>query len=259
MLMVISPAKTLDYETPPVTQRYTQPEHLAHAQDLIAQLRDLSPVQIAELMHLSDKLAGLNAARFGSWTPTFTPANAKQALLAFKGDVYTGLHAEDFSEADFDFAQDHLRMLSGLYGVLRPLDLMQPYRLEMGTKLATPRGKDLYAFWGERISGWLNQALAAQDDPVLLNLASTEYFGAVQRKVLNARIIDTEFRDLKNGQYKIISFYAKKARGLMARHVIKQRLRDPEALKAFDCQGYRYSAPHSLADKLVFLRDQPAD
>lgn len=259
MLMVISPAKTLDYQTPPATQRYTQPEHLEHAQDLIAQLRDFSPAQIAELMHLSDKLAGLNAARFGSWTPTFTPDNAKQALLAFKGDVYTGLQAEDFSEADFDFAQEHLRMLSGLYGVLRPLDLMQPYRLEMGTKLANPRGKDLYAFWGERISGWLNQALAAQGDEVLLNLASNEYFSAVKRKALNARVIDTEFRDWKNGQYKIISFYAKKARGLMARYVIKQRLRDPEGLKAFNDQGYAYSAEHSSANKLVFLRDNSPD
>jgi hypothetical protein len=259
MLMVISPAKTLDYQTPPATQRYTQPEHLEHAQDLIAQLRDFSPAQIAELMHLSDKLAGLNAARFGSWTPTFTPDNAKQALLAFKGDVYTGLHAEDFSEADFDFAQEHLRMLSGLYGVLRPLDLMQPYRLEMGTKLTNPRGKDLYAFWGERISGWLNQALAAQGDEVLLNLASNEYFSAVKRKALNARVIDTEFRDWKNGQYKIISFYAKKARGLMARYVIKQRLRDPEGLKAFNDQGYTYSAEHSSVNKLVFLRDNAPD
>lgn len=259
MLMVISPAKTLDYQTPPVTQRYTQPEHLDHAQDLITQLRDFSPAQIAELMHLSDKLAGLNAARFGSWTPNFTPDNAKQALLAFKGDVYTGLQAEDFNEADFDFAQTHLRMLSGLYGVLRPLDLMQPYRLEMGTKLANPRGKDLYAFWGERISGWLNQALAAQGDEVLLNLASNEYFGAVKRKALNARVIDTEFRDWKNGQYKIISFYAKKARGLMARYVIKQRLRDPEGLKDFADQGYVYSAEHSSANKLVFLRTSSPD
>jgi uncharacterized protein len=259
MLMVISPAKTLDYETPPATPRYTQPEHLDHAQDLIAQLRDLSPAQIAELMHLSDKLAGLNAARFGSWTPSFTPENAKQALLAFKGDVYTGLDAESFSEEDFDFAQRHLRMLSGLYGVLRPLDLMQPYRLEMGTKLANPRGKDLYAFWGERISGWLNEALAAQGDQVLLNLASTEYFGAVKRKVLDARIIDTEFKDLKNGQYKIISFYAKKARGLMARYVIKERLSDPEGLKDFSYQGYRFAAEQSSVDKLVFLRDQAQD
>lgn len=257
MLMVISPAKTLDYETPPATPRFTQPEHLEHAQVLIDQLRDFSPAQIAELMHLSDKLAGLNAARFGSWQPAFTPDNAKQALLAFKGDVYTGLNAEDFSEADFDFAQQHLRMLSGLYGLLRPLDLMQPYRLEMGTKLANVRGNNLYDFWGERISGWLNGALEAQGDNVLLNLASNEYFSAVKRKALNARIIDTEFKDLKNGQYKIISFYAKKARGLMARYVIKERLSDPAGLKDFNYQGYRFSAEHSKPDSLVFLRDDP--
>jgi cytoplasmic iron level regulating protein YaaA (DUF328/UPF0246 family) len=255
MLMVISPAKTLDYETPPATPRFTQPEHLEHAQVLIDQLRDFSPAQIAELMHLSDKLAGLNAARFGSWQPAFTPDNAKQALLAFKGDVYTGLNAKDFSEADFDFAQQHLRMLSGLYGLLRPLDLMQPYRLEMGTKLANVRGNNLYDFWGERISGWLNGALEAQGDNVLLNLASNEYFSAVKRKALNARLINTEFKDLKNGQYKIISFYAKKARGLMARYVIKERLNDPAGLKDFNYQGYCFSAEQSKPDSLVFLRE----
>lgn len=259
MLLVISPAKTLDYDTLPATARFTQPQHLDHAQELIGQLRQMSPQQIGELMHLSDKLAALNVARYGSWQPDFTPANAKQALLAFKGDVYTGLAAEDFSEEDFDFAQQHLRMLSGLYGVLRPLDLMQPYRLEMGTKLANARGANLYEFWGERISGWLNEALAAQGDDILLNLASNEYFGAVKRKALNARIIDTEFKDLKNGQYKIISFYAKKARGLMARYVIKERIRDPEQLKAFDYQGYRYSAEQSKPDSLVFLRDHAED
>ena len=257
MLTVISPAKTLDYDTPPVTQRHTLPQYLDDSQALILQLRELSPQQISELMHLSDKLAGLNAARFGSWTPDFSPANAKQALLAFKGDVYTGLHADDFNDADFDFAQQHLRMLSGLYGLLRPLDLMQPYRLEMGTKLANPRGKNLYEFWDARISGWLNEALAAQGDDVLLNLASNEYFSAVKRKALHARVINTEFKDLKNGQYKIISFYAKKARGLMARYVIKERLTDPAGLKDFNYQGYRYSAEHSKADSLVFLRDQP--
>ena len=259
MLMVISPAKTLDYDTAPVTQRFTLPEHLDDAQELIGILRELAPAQIAELMHLSDKLAGLNAARFGSWHPEFTQANAKQALLAFKGDVYTGMQAEDFSEDDFDFAQQHLRMLSGLYGVLRPLDLMQPYRLEMGTKLANARGKDLYAFWGERISGWLNESLAEQGDDVLLNLASNEYFGAVKRKALNARVIDTEFKDLKNGQYKIISFYAKKARGMMARYVIKERLSNPEGLKDFNYAGYAYSAEHAKADQLVFLRDHADD
>lgn len=259
MLMVISPAKTLDFDTPPVTTRFTQPKYLDHSQELIVQLRELTPAQISELMHLSDKLSGLNAARFGSWTPAFTPDNAKQALLAFKGDVYTGLQAENFTDADFTYAQDHLRMLSGLYGLLRPLDLMQPYRLEMGTRLANARGKDLYAFWGTQISEWLNQALADQGDDVLLNLASTEYFSAVKRSALNARIINTEFRDLKNGQYKIISFYAKKARGMMSRFVIKEQIDNPEALKQFDEQGYHYSAAHSKADTLVFLREIPAE
>ncbi|WP_404437411.1 peroxide stress protein YaaA [Stutzerimonas chloritidismutans] len=258
MLMVISPAKTLDYDTPPTTKRFTQPEHLDHAQQLIDQLRDLSPQQISELMHLSDKLAALNVARYGSWTPDFTADNAKQALLAFKGDVYTGLNASDFSEQDFDYAQKHLRMLSGLYGILRPLDLMQPYRLEMGTKLANVRGKDLYAFWGERISTWLNNALTAQGDDVLLNLASNEYFGAVKRNALNARVIDVDFKDMKNGQYKIISFYAKKARGLMTRYVIRERIERPEQLKNFNYDGYRYSPDDSSTDHLVFLRDAQA-
>ena len=257
MLILISPAKTLDYQSPLATTRYTQPELLEHSQQLIGIARKLTAPQIGKLMSISDKLADLNATRFHDWHPDFTPQNARQAILAFKGDVYTGLQAETFSEADFDFAQQHLRMLSGLYGLLRPLDLMQPYRLEMGTKLANPRGKDLYAFWGERITGWLNQALAAQGDDILLNLASNEYFSSVKRKALHARLIDTEFKDLKNGQYKIISFYAKKARGLMARYVIKQQLRDPLALQQFDAQGYRYSAEQSSADKLVFLRDCP--
>ena len=255
MLTVISPAKTLDFETPPVTQRFTQPQYLDHSQELIEQLRELSPAQISELMHVSDKIGGLNAARFGSWTPAFTPANAKQALLAFKGDVYTGLNAQTFNDADFAYAQDHLRMLSGLYGLLRPLDLMMPYRLEMGTKLANARGKDLYAFWGTHISEWLNQALAEQGDDVLLNLASNEYFSAVKKSALNARIINTEFKDLKNGQHKIISFYAKKARGMMSRFVIKERIDNPEHLKQFDEQGYRFSAEQSKPDLLVFLRD----
>ncbi|AJA14439.1 hypothetical protein RPPX_14170 [Pseudomonas putida S12] len=259
MLTVISPAKTLDYDTPPVTERFTLPQYLDESQALIQQLRELSPAHISELMHLSDKLAGLNAARFGSWTPDFTPANAKQALLAFKGDVYTGLDAESLSEDDFSYAQDHLRMLSGLYGLLRPLDLMQPYRLEMGTKLANARGKDLYAFWGTRISEWLNQALADQGDDVLLNLASNEYFSAVKRSALKAQVINVDFKDQKNGQYKIISFYAKKARGMMSRFVIQQRISNPEQLKQFDAQGYYYSAEQSRPDHLVFLRDHPSE
>ena len=257
MLTVISPAKTLDYDTPPVTERFTLPRHLDHSQELIQILRELAPAQISELMHLSDKLAGLNAARFGSWNPAFTPDNAKQALLAFKGDVYTGLDAQTLTEDDLSYAQDHLRMLSGLYGLLRPLDLMQPYRLEMGTKLANARGKDLYAFWGTRISEWLNEALAEQGDDVLLNLASNEYFSAVKRSALKARVINVDFKDLKNGQHKIISFYAKKARGMMSRFVIEERISDPTQLKQFEVQGYYYSAEQSKAEHLVFLRDQP--
>ncbi|TWI58430.1 hypothetical protein IQ22_00134 [Pseudomonas duriflava] len=255
MLMVISPAKTLDYETPPATSRFTQPEHIDDAQQLITQLNTLSPADIASLMEVSDKIAGLNAARFASWSLDFTPQNAKQALLAFKGDVYTGLAATDFSDADFDFAQQHLRILSGLYGILRPLDLMQPYRLEMGTKLANPKGKDLYAFWGTRISSWLNEATALQGDDIVLNLASNEYFSAIQRKMVQGRIIDIEFRDRKGDQYKIVSFYAKKARGLMARYVIKNRIRSPEQIKAFTSDGYYFSEEFSTANKVVFLRE----
>lgn len=256
MLMVISPAKTLDYDTPPVTDQATQPRFLEHSAELIGVLREKSPQDIAELMSLSDKLAGLNVARYGSWEHDSTPHNSKQALLAFKGDVYTGLNADDFNAADFAFAQQHLRMLSGLYGLLRPLDLMQPYRLEMGTRLPTSRGKDLYSFWGERISEWLNEDLAAQGDQVLLNLASQEYFGAVKPKSLNARVIDIVFKDRKNGDYKIISFYAKKARGLMARYVIKERLKDPEQLKDFNLDGYCFDPATSSENKLVFLRDE---
>jgi len=241
-----------------VIDKSTQPRFVEHSVELIEVLREKSPQDIAKLMSLSDKLASLNVARYGSWERESTPQNAKQALLAFKGDVYTGLNAEDFSTDDFAFAQQHLRMLSGLYGLLRPLDLMQPYRLEMGTKLVNPRGKDLYTFWGERISQWLNEDLEAQGDQVLLNLASQEYFGAVKPKALTARVIDTVFKDQKNGQYKIISFYAKKARGLMARYVIKERLQDPEGLKDFNLDGYRFDAVSSSENQLVFLRDEQA-
>ena len=178
MLILISPAKTLDYQSPLATTRYTQPELLEHSQELIGIARQLSAPQIAKLMGISDKLADLNATRFHDWQPDFTPDNARQAILAFKGDVYTGLQAETFSEADFDFAQQHLRMLSGLYGVLRPLDLMQPYRLEMGIKLENARGKDLYHYWGDVITDKLNQALKAQGDDIVVNLASDESFRA---------------------------------------------------------------------------------
>jgi len=254
MLMVISPAKTLDYESPLAKSRFTQPALLEKSQQLIDVARDLSPAQIASLMGISDKLAHLNADRFSQWQPPFSPDNARQAILAFKGDVYTGLQAETFSEADFDFAQKHLRMLSGLYGLLRPLDLMQPYRLEMGIKLANPAGKDLYSFWGDLLTQKLNDALAEQGDDVLINLASDEYFKAIKPKQLNAELVKPVFLDEKNGKFKVISFYAKKARGLMSRYVIEKRLTKPTQLKKFDVDGYFFDAAESKGNELVFKR-----
>ncbi|VEC00943.1 Protein of uncharacterised function (DUF328) [Cedecea lapagei] len=256
MLILISPAKTLDYQSELPTDRYTQPELLDYSQQLISVARKLSAPQIASLMSISDKLASLNETRFHEWHPTFTPKNARPAILAFKGDVYTGLQAEEFSEADFDFAQQHLRMLSGLYGVLRPLDLMQPYRLEMGIRLDNPKGKDLYHFWGDTITEKLNQALADQGDNIVVNLASDEYFKAVKPKKLNAEIIKPVFLDEKNGKFKVISFYAKKARGLMSRYIIENRLTKPEQLKAFNTDGYFYDEAASQKNELVFKRHE---
>ena len=256
MLMVISPAKTLDYESPLATEKYTQPELLAASQQLIDIARQLSPAQIASLMSISDKLAHLNAERFNDWQADFTPDNARQAILAFKGDVYTGLDAGTLEEDDFTFAQHHLRMLSGLYGVLRPLDLMQPYRLEMGIKLSNPQGKDLYSFWGDRLTKVLNDALDDQGDDVLVNLASDEYFKAVKPGILKGRIVKPVFLDEKNGKFKVISFYAKKARGLMTRYIIRNRLTSVEQLKAFDTDGYFYDEAASSADELVFKRHE---
>lgn len=256
MLIVISPAKTLDYQSDLPTNRYTQPELLEHSQQLISITRKLSSPQIASLMSISDKLASLNETRFQEWHPDFTPRNARQAILAFKGDVYTGLQAEKFNDADFDFAQQHLRMLSGLYGVLRPLDLMQPYRLEMGIRLANPKGKDLYHFWEEIITEKLNHTLAAQSDNILINLASDEYFRSVKTSRLQAEIIKPVFLDEKNGTFKIISFYAKKARGLMSRYIIENRLTKPEQLTDFNSDGYFFDEAGSGKNELVFKRHQ---
>ena len=254
MLLVVSPAKKLDFETPLATDIYTQPNLLEHSQELINRCIKLSPDQIASLMKLSDKLAGLNAARFGEWAQPFTSDNARQAILAFNGDVYTGLDANSFTDADFDFAQQHFRILSGLYGLLKPLDLMQAYRLEMGTKLDNDRGTNLYQFWGDVITKELNNALAEQGDNVLLNLASTEYFKSVKKKSLNAEIITPQFKDWKNGQYKMISFFAKKARGLMARYVIQNQITDVEQIKQFDLAGYEYHSAFSQGNDWVFTR-----
>ncbi|MBY6034822.1 peroxide stress protein YaaA [Marinobacter daepoensis] len=255
MLMIISPAKTLDYESPLATETHTQPDFLDDACELIDQLKELEPHQISNLMSISDKLGQLNAERFQSWCTPFTADNARQAVLAFKGDVYTGLNAESFSEEDFAFAQNHLRILSGLYGLLKPLDLMQPYRLEMGTRFGNTRGKDLYAFWGTRITEALNHRLA-NDDKVLVNLASNEYFKSVQKKQLDARLITPQFKDWKNGQYKIISFYAKKARGLMCRYAIQNRITQAEDLKGFNLDGYYFSEDQSDSNNWIFLRDE---
>jgi len=258
MLMVISPAKTLDYETPPVIAEHTQPDYLKQAKQLITQLKKLKPIQVSELMDLSGQLAALNVVRYKEWQPPFTPENAKQAVLAFNGDVYDGLMAGDFAPEDFAFAQQHLRILSGLYGVLRPLDLMQPYRLEMGTRLESAKAKNLYGFWGGTVTKALNELLKVQPAPVLVNLASEEYFKVVQSKAVKARIVTPLFEDWKNGEYKVISFFAKKARGMMVRYAVQQRLTEPEGLKAFDTAGYAY-APKASSDNTWVFRRKVAD
>jgi cytoplasmic iron level regulating protein YaaA (DUF328/UPF0246 family) len=254
MLILISPAKTLDYRSPLATERYTQPELLDAAQQLIREARKLSTPQIASLMGISDKLASLSATRFHEWTPEFTPDNARQAILAFKGDVYAGLQADTFTDGDFEFAQQHLRMLSGLYGVLRPLDLMQPYRLEMGVKFVNKKGRDLYSFWGDTLTRKLNEALTAQGDDILINLASEEYFKSIKPAKLKAEIIKPVFLDEKNGNFKVISFYTKKARGMMSRFIIKNHLTKPEQLTGFCSEGYFFDETSSSRHELVFKR-----
>lgn len=255
MLIVVSPAKSLDYESPLVTQKASKAQFMDQSAILIEQLRQLSPPEVGELMKISDKLADLNFGRYLSWQEKATAKNARPAVLAFKGDVYQGLQAESFSEEDFQYAQEHFRMLSGLYGLLRPLDLMQPYRLEMGTKLPNERGANLYEFWGEQISEALNKQLKKTKSEVLLNLASNEYFSAVKPAVIKTEIVSPVFKDFKSGKYKIVSFYAKKARGTMSRWVIQNRVQDPAKLKDFDVDGYRYNAAESTDTKPVFLRD----
>lgn len=254
--MLISPAKTLNYETPAKTKTSSDPDFLEHSQALINELQQLSPSDISSLMSISDKLGELNHQRFMNWSTPFDSDNAKQAVLAFKGDVYTGLNAEAFNSKDFKFAQKHLRILSGLYGLLRPLDLMQAYRLEMGTKFENQRGKNLYEFWGNEITDALNKQLKKNKSEVLVNLASNEYFKAVKAKELNAEIITPVFKDFKNGKYKIISFYAKKARGLMSAYIIHNQITDAEAIKDFDTDGYSYNASMSTAREWVFTREE---
>lgn len=252
--MVVSPAKTLDYESELPIQESTQPEMLEESQQLIDQLKKLTPADVASLMKLSDKLADLNVNRFAHWKQPFNADNARPAIYAFKGDVYTGLDAYSFNKKQMTFAQKHLRILSGLYGLLRPLDLMQPYRLEMGTKFANKKGANLYEFWGDTITDKLNDSLKKGE--VILNLASNEYFKSVNTKSLKGEVVTPVFKDQKNGNYKIISFYAKKARGMMAAYVINNQINDAEAIKQFDVAGYRFSEVQSKNNEWVFLRDE---
>ncbi len=257
MLAVISPAKTLDFEKQCLTRKHTEPDFLEESEVLIGSLRKLTRPKLAKLMSISPKLADLNYQRYQDWSPPFTEDNAKQALLAFKGDVYTGFTLEDYKAADFDFAQKHLRILSGLYGLLRPLDLIQPYRLEMGTDLKVGRKPDLYAFWDQKITTALNAAIAESKSKVLINLASNEYYHSVHEDKLDAEVITAQFKDFKNGQYKFISFYAKKARGQMTDFMIRHRIKKAEDLKAFDTEGYVFNEDMSQGNTWVFTRDIP--
>ncbi|MEZ5568459.1 MAG: peroxide stress protein YaaA [Halioglobus sp.] len=257
MLTVISPAKTLDFDTKPTTRKATQPVFIERSAQLVSDARALSPSDIRSLMGVSEQIAELNHRRFMNWAQPFSLDNAKQSILAFKGDVYTGLQAETMNSEQLAFAQKHLRILSGLYGLLRPLDLMQPYRLEMGLKFTNSGGKNLYEFWGDSITASLNTQLGKSGSRVLVNLASNEYFRSVQAKALEADVITPVFKDLKGGKYRVISFFAKKARGQMARYIIDHALNEPDGLKKFRQDGYRYNKAESTARELVFTRDKP--
>ncbi len=256
MLIVVSPAKTLDYDSSLPTEDFTQPDLLDQSQLLINRLRDFSALDLSELQHVSSKIAELNFERNHQWQAPFSPGDARQAMFAFKGDVYTGLDAYSMSDKSLKFAQDHLRILSGLYGLLRPLDLMRPYRLEMGTKLSTSQGKNLYEFWDMQITDAINQQLAAIKSDTLINLASNEYFKAVKAKDIKGRIITPLFKEYKNGEYKMIGIFAKKARGLMSRYIIDNELTRAEDIQPFDVEGYQFKPALSDDKNWVFTRRQ---
>lgn len=254
MLTLLSPAKTLDFESEVNSDLQTEPVFLEDSELLVQNLKTMTAAQLSRLMKISNQLGELNASRYQRWTTAFTRSQAKQAVMAFKGDVYTGLEAEQFSADDIRYAQDHLRILSGLYGVLKPMDLIQAYRLEMGTKLENPRGQNLYAFWGDRITRQLNSEIQALGAKAIVNLASKEYFKALKPKLLEAEVITPFFKDYKNGEYKIISFYAKKARGLMASYIVKNQISDSEGLKKFSADGYQFDHELSSTKELLFKR-----
>ena len=257
MRIIISPAKSLDYENPAPILEYSQPQFLKEARKLIKVMKTYSPQDLASLMKISDKLAQLNVSRYEEWKTPFTPSNAKQALFAFKGDVYTGLDSETLTKAQINFAQDHLLILSGLYGLLKPLDLMQAYRLEMGSQVANSAGKDLYTFWGEQITSAINESLATEKKPLLVNLASQEYFKSVHQDKIQGEIITPVFKDKKSREYKIVSFFAKKARGMMARYLITNKAKSTDQIKAFNEAGYAYNEGFSNKYEWVFTREAP--
>jgi cytoplasmic iron level regulating protein YaaA (DUF328/UPF0246 family) len=256
MLAVLSPAKTLDYESKLATKKHTLPEFAADSAELIDTLQSFAPQDISNLMNISDQLAQLNHRRYAEWQPSFDVPAARPAILAFKGDVYMGLQAQTMSERDFTFAQKHLRILSGLHGVLRPLDRIRPYRLEMGTSLKTSRGKNLYEFWGSKVTCALNHDTEQGNHKYLINLASQEYFGVIDPAAIQARIINIHFKEHRAGKYRFLSFFAKKARGSMARYMIDHRVKSLRALKAFDYDGYAYNESLSDRDDWVFTREQ---
>lgn len=256
MLTIISPAKTLDYKTPTATDSYSQPKHLTQSRKLIRRMRQFTGPELSGLMNVSNNIAELNQQRFKKWKTPFKPDNARQAIFAFKGDVYIGLDAYSMTNQNTDFAQDHLRILSGLYGLLRPLDLIQPYRLEMGTKVDTEAGKNLYQFWNGRITKTLNQELKQSGSDTLINLASNEYFKAVKPRSLKAEIITPVFKDYHKNDFQVIGFFAKKARGLMARYLIDNEIDNPDELKAFCAEGYAYNSALSKPHEWVFTRRQ---
>jgi len=257
MIITLSPSKGQDFDTPAPTDKYSIPEMLDDSRQLVHEAKKLDVKDIRELMDVSENIAILNVERFHTWQTPFTPENAKPAIFAFKGDVYSGIQIEAYTEEDLEYAQEHLRILSGLYGVLKPLDLIQPYRLEMKTKLNNPRGQNLYQFWGDRITEMLNRDLEKQIEKVLVNLASNEYFKAVKPKKLNGKLLNITFKEIKNGEARVVAIFAKRARGMMADFIIRNRIEHAEEIKEFGAGGYSYSPQESTEDNWVFTRPQP--
>ncbi len=257
MLITLSPSKGQDFETPALSKTYSKPQALKDSELLIKELRKIRRQDIQQLMSVSENIAKLNTDRYKSFKTPFTPKNAKQAIFAFKGDVYSGIDIEQYSEADLDYAQNHLRILSGLYGCLRPLDLIQPYRLEMKTKLHNVRGENLYQFWGDRITDELNKALEKQKQPVLVNLASNEYFKSVKPKQLNGRLLNINFKETRDGKTRVVAIFAKRARGMMTDYILRNRIEEPEDIKKFRQGGYRFRKELSDDKQWTFERPQP--